>query len=148
MQQITWAQGSFQPSPCLQLEQGKLLVVGTRQDKNEGIFVCVIRGAIVLISRHEKLTTLPHSLCWCLEFSRKMPCCRLGPSQMLRMCTPHQSEQEQQTRNLNNRANDFFWCALPAFSPAQLSSTDPEQPTIKNARDLPQITFVRTEKKG
>jgi hypothetical protein len=26
------------------------------------------------------------------------------------------------------------------------SSTDPEQPTIRNAKDLPQVTFVRTEK--
>jgi len=32
----------------------------------------VNRGAIVLISRHEKLTTLPYSIFWCLELSRKM----------------------------------------------------------------------------
>jgi hypothetical protein len=32
----------------------------------------VIRDAIVLISRHEKLTTLSYSIFWCLEFSRKM----------------------------------------------------------------------------
>jgi hypothetical protein len=59
MQQIPWAQGSFQPSPCLQLEQGNPLVVRTRHKKKEGIFVCMNRGAIVLISRHEKLNYIP-----------------------------------------------------------------------------------------
>ncbi len=36
------------------------------------------------------------------------PRCRLCPSQMLRICTSHQSEQKQQTQNLNDRANGFF----------------------------------------
>jgi hypothetical protein len=116
MHPIAWTKGSFQPSPCLQLEQPKLLVVGTRQEKKEGIFVCMIRGAIVLISRHEKLNSPRYSIFGCLGFSRKMPCCCLCPRQMLQICKSHELEQNPQTQTINNRAMNFFECVLPAFS--------------------------------
>ncbi len=63
------------------------------------------------------------------------PSCRLGPSQMLRTCTSHQLKQKQQTRTLNNRAVDCFGCVLPAFSPAQLTSTDHDQEYQKSVPD-------------
>ena len=61
-----------------------------------------------------------------------------GPSLLLWICTSHQSEQIQQTQNLNNSAIYFFECVLPLFSPAQ-TSTDPKQLTIKNTGSLLQI---------
>ena len=73
------------------------------------------------------------------------PSCRLGPSQMLRICKSHQLKQKQQTQSLNNHGIDFCECVLSLFSPAQLTSTDPKPATIKNIRNLSQITFVRTE---
>ena len=56
-------------------------------------------------------------------------------------------KQKLRGRTLNNSANDFFKCVSPAFSPAQLTSTDPKQHTTKNTRNLLQIKFVLTENK-
>ena len=58
---------------------------------------------------------------------------------MLRICKSHQLKQKQQTRSLNNHAIDFCECVLPLFLPAQLTSTDPKQHTVKNTRSLLQI---------
>jgi hypothetical protein len=41
----------------------------------------------------------------------------------------------------------YFKFESPAFSPAQLTSTDPKQHTTKNTRNLLQIIFVLTENK-
>jgi hypothetical protein len=55
------------------------------------------------------------------------------------------AKKKKQTKNFGNRALKHFECVLPAFSPAQLTSTDPKPATIKNTRNLSQKTFVRTE---
>jgi hypothetical protein len=54
-------------------------------------------------------------------------------------------KQKLRSRTLNNSANDFFECVSPAFSPAELASTDPKQTHDQAKQNLWQITFVRTE---
>jgi hypothetical protein len=61
------------------------------------------------------------------------------------MCKSHRLKQKLRSQSLNNSINDFIECVSPAFSLAQLTSTDPQPSTIKKNRNLWQITFVRTE---
>jgi hypothetical protein len=68
----TYSRDSFQPSPCLQAtlrsEIRAKLFLATRltqiqatalkRNKNEGMLVCIVQGATVLISRREKLNSI------------------------------------------------------------------------------------------
>jgi hypothetical protein len=63
-------------------------------------------------------------------------------AQWFRMCKSQHWKYKAQARTLNNSANVFFKCVLPAFSLAQLASTDPKQTTIKNIRKLLQSTLA------
>jgi hypothetical protein len=64
----TYSQDSFQPSPCLQTTLNQSKTLGDsgdsdpghcmKENKNEGMLVCIVHGATVLISRREKLNSV------------------------------------------------------------------------------------------
>ena len=62
-------------------------------------------------------------------------------------CANHIVKTETAGPNPQQQCYWLFQVVSPAFSPAQLTSTDPKQHTTKNTRNLLQIKFVLTENK-